>query len=238
MNFSNTSRTSSGSEESIERNAIEAELYARARSGLTFNSPLSGERADALAAALGGGTILDLGCGRGELLRRAVARNQGARGIGVDLDEAELAAAGGERIELHVADIAAWRERADAVVAIGVSHAWGGTAPMLRALRGLAPRALIGEGFWARSPDAAALRGLGASEDELGTLDELLAAVREAGFDIADVQCATLAEWDAFEAGWRAGLGSHPLAEERRRGYEEGYRGTLGFAYVVAQASS
>jgi SAM-dependent methyltransferase len=246
MKRSKTWRISGGSELSIVAAAArlireaacvqEDELFARARAGLTFNAPLSGERADALAEALGGGRVLDLGCGRGDLLRRVVARWPEAVGVGVDLDETELAAAAGERIELHHADITEWREPADAVIAIGVAHAWGGAGPMLRALRALAPRVLVGDGFWAQPPSAADRAALG----DLGTLDDLLDAVRDAGYAVEDVQVATLDEWDAFESGWRAGLVgvADELAERRRVEYEDGYRGVAGFAYVLGQASS
>ena len=50
---------------------------------------------------------------------------------------------------------------------------------------------------------------------------------------------STLAEWDAFEAGWRAGLEASGDAEavafaaQRRREYEDGYRGAIGFSWLV-----
>ena len=52
-------------------------------------------------------------------------------------------------------------------------------------------------------------------------------------------EVSTLAEWDAFEAGWRAGLeaATDPeavaFAERRRREYEDGYRGAIGFSWLV-----
>jgi SAM-dependent methyltransferase len=225
----------------------DAELFAAARAGLTFNTPLSEDRAAALIELLGeDGEILDLGCGRGELLLRALERRPGAVGTGVDRDEQEIAAArlaarerGLEaRARFALEDVTGWERGGDVAIAIGVAHAWGGLPGMLAALRSLAPRILIGDGYWARPPSEAALRGLGAEPDELGSLDELLASVWASGFEVVDVQTASLDEWDAFESTWRAGLGDHPLADERRRGYEEGYRGALGFAYVTAQVAS
>jgi SAM-dependent methyltransferase len=224
----------------------DADLFAAARAGLTFNTPLSEDRAAALIELLGGGAMLDLGCGRGELLLRALERWPGALGTGVDRDESEIAAArraarerGLERrAHFAIEDVTRWERGGDVAIAIGVAHAWGGLAGALAGLRALAPRMLIGDGFWAEPPSEAALDGLGAEPGELGSLDELLEAVRGAGLEVVEVQTATLAEWDAFESTWRAGLGDHPLAEERRRGYEEGYRGALGFAYVVAQVAS
>jgi SAM-dependent methyltransferase len=225
----------------------DAELLAAARAGLTFNTPLSEDRAGALIELLGdAGEILDLGCGRGELLLRALERRPDAVGTGVDLDEGEIAAArqgaherGLEsRAHFAIEDVTGVERGGDVAIAIGVAHAWDGLPGMLAALRSLAPRILIGDGFWAEPPSQAALQGLGAEPGELGSLDELLASVGALGFEVVDVQAASLDEWDAFESSWRAGLGDHPLAEERRRGYEEGYRGALGFAYVTAQVAS
>ena len=213
---------------------------------LIFNSPLSEQRAEALIEALGGGTILDLGCGAGELLLRALERWPGARGTGVDLDEGLLArarreaAARGLDRRGHFAhdDVAGWTQGAGAAIAIGIAHAWGGAAGMLPALRRLAPLVVVGDGFWAQPPTQAALEGLGgASADELGTLDDLLGLVRGAGFEVRDVQVATQEEWDAFEAAWRA-TQPDDVAAARRDGYEQGYRGVLGFAYVVGLAGA
>ena len=70
-------------------------------------------------------------------------------------------------------------------------------------------------------------------------LDGRLDAVRGAGLEVVEVQTATREEWDAFESAWRAGLErlddprARALAEDRRAGYEQGYRGQLGFAFVL-----
>ena len=56
---------------------------------LEFNTPLSSARADAIALGLATRrprTVLDLGCGWGELLLRTVAAADGATGRGVDSD--------------------------------------------------------------------------------------------------------------------------------------------------------
>ena len=55
---------------------------------LSFNSPLSEARALELVAFLGSraqGTVVDVGCGWGHLLRMLVSRHEGVRGIGIDL---------------------------------------------------------------------------------------------------------------------------------------------------------
>ena len=94
---------------------------------------------------------------------------------------------------------------------------------------------LFGDGFWAAEPSAAALASIG----ELPRLDELHAAAPAAGFRIERDEVSTQAEWDAFEAGWRAGLEASAdpeavaFAAERRREYEDGYRDAIGFAWLV-----
>ena len=94
---------------------------------------------------------------------------------------------------------------------------------------------LFGDGFWAAEPSAAAIATIGA----LPRLEELQAAAAAAGFRIERDEVSDLAEWDAFEAGWRSGLevSTDPeavaFAAERRREYEEGYRDAIGFAWLV-----
>jgi len=52
-------------------------------------------------------------------------------------------------------------------------------------------------------------------------------------------EVSTLAEWDAVETGWRSGLemSGYPeavtFAQKRRREYEDGYRGAIGFSWLV-----
>ena len=150
-------------------NGVAADWLEIARSGLTFNAPLSEARADDLVARMQAAqpaTILDLGCGRGELLLRALAAMPGTRGIGVDTDATELARAAhrakelgvAERCELVHADAASWSADADAVIVSGASQAFGGYAPMFAALRerltagGLA---IVGEAVWAVAPTRA-----------------------------------------------------------------------------------
>ncbi|MGH9022892.1 MAG: SAM-dependent methyltransferase, partial [Acidimicrobiia bacterium] len=61
---------------------------------LDFHGPVSQERADRLAAALAAlkpSTVIDLGCGWGELLLRILAAAPAARGVGVDRHGPDLA---------------------------------------------------------------------------------------------------------------------------------------------------
>lgn len=220
-----------------------------AQAGLMFNAPLSEARADALVAALPispGHHVLDLGCGSGGLLLRILAAHPATTGTGVDtakeaLDRGVLEAARRSllgRVEFVEADAATFVDLADIVVGVAASHAFGGVGDALRWLRECVTpggRVLFGEAFWATPPSAAALDALG----ELPSLDELRASAPAAGFRVERDEVSTLAEWDAFEAGWRTGLEASGLpeavafAEQRRREYENGYRDAVGFSWLV-----
>jgi cyclopropane fatty-acyl-phospholipid synthase-like methyltransferase len=220
-----------------------------AQAGLTFNAPLSEERAGALVAALPispGHHVLDLGCGSGELLLRILAAHPATTGTGVDLDREALdrgVRAAAERslqgrVELVEADVAAFVDHADIVVCVAASHAFGGPRDALASLRDCVTpggRVLYGDGFWAAPPSRAALEALG----ELPGLDALRDAAHEAGFRIERDEVSSLGEWDAFEMTWCAGLEASGLPEavafarERRREYEDGYRGAVGFSWLV-----
>jgi cyclopropane fatty-acyl-phospholipid synthase-like methyltransferase len=221
-----------------------------AHAGLTFNAPLSEERATALVSALPispGHHALDLGCGWGELLLRILAAHSATTGTGVDTDREALdrgvraATRRGlhGRVEFVEAPAQTFVDVADIVVSVASSHAFGGTGDALHWLRqSVTPggRVLFGDGFWAAEPSAAAIAAIGGA---LPRLEELHAAAAAAGFRIERDEVSDLAEWDAFESGWRSGLEVSPDAEavafaaERRCEYEEGYRGTIGFAWLV-----
>lgn len=135
---------------------------------LSYNSPLSNQRADRLAAALAGtgpGQVLDLGCGWGELLLRVLAAAPRATGIGVDTDARCLARGRANSIERRLDGRVTFVEggadasqpAADVVICVGASHAFGDTAAALHALRRTVRpggRLLFGEGFWERTPTA------------------------------------------------------------------------------------
>jgi SAM-dependent methyltransferase len=228
------------------------DLSAAAHSLLTFNAPLSLTRASGLIRQLApqpGERVLDLGCGWGELLVHLVSSAPGVEGDGID--SSRLAIERGRRsappsVRLHVGDAGAWDEPADVVVCIGASHAFGGTPGALSAIRRLlrpGGRGLLGEGFWARLPSAAALKGLGgATEDELTELRGLLKLAEKAGLEVVSHEVAGLDEWDEFESRWCDGLWATGLpeavavADEHRNAYVDGYRGTLGFAYLVLRS--
>jgi SAM-dependent methyltransferase len=214
---------------------FDATLYARMR----WNAPLSEGHAALLLQRLDvgpGADILDLGCGWGELLMRAVRDDPSTRGTGIDNNEWAVA---------RCRRLAAERG------CIGASHAYGGadaTAAALRALTGIVKpggRMLYGDACWEHPPPteaAAAIFG-----EEVQALPAVVELALAAGWRIIHLSTADQSEWDDFEATWRAGreewLLAHPddegATEVRRqldrqvRDYIGAYRGVLGFTYLV-----
>ncbi|HUG84788.1 MAG TPA: class I SAM-dependent methyltransferase [Euzebya sp.] len=227
---------------------------------LRWNTPLSPRRVPGLARSLGlgdcgEGTVLDLGCGWAQLLVDLLVLAPRHTGLGVDADEvliqrgrvAAAVAGVADRLELRVGDATAVEETADVVMAIGVSHVWGGTASALAALRAhVVPggRLLFGDAGWTAPATQAAVAQLG---DGLADLQDLPALARAAGWSVIEAVQVDQAEWDDFEERWCAGLEAFAAgtddpeaatmarswAQEHRQGYRDGYRGLVGFTYLV-----
>jgi cyclopropane fatty-acyl-phospholipid synthase-like methyltransferase len=214
---------------------------------LTFLSPLSEERAARLVTFLAGAqpaSVLDVGCGWGELLLRVLESAPDSRGLGVDLDEESLAAARERAVRRGLGDRAVFEARDakqtagpfDAVTCIAASQIWGPDvteaqpidyAAALTALRALLPRGgrlVYGEGIWSRPPTPAATAPLSGRDDEFVALGALVEITEAHGFAVVAAHEAGLDEWDAFESGFTAGyahwLAAHepddPEAEEVR----------------------
>jgi cyclopropane fatty-acyl-phospholipid synthase-like methyltransferase len=227
--------------------------------GMLWNTPLSEEHAARLLERLEIGrrhSVLDLGCGWGELLLRAVAdRDRSGTAVGVDIDADLLqrgrAAAAARGLDRRVTFIQAgaeeWREPADRVLCIGAAHAWGGARRALPALARLVRpggRVLFGDGIWERPPTAPARELFG---DDVLPEPELHRLIVSAGWRVLSRSRAELGEWDEFEDAWRAGREEWRLAHagdsraaavaaelaERLTEYVDVYRGVLGFAYLV-----
>ena len=215
---------------------------------LTFLAPLSQERAGRLVAFLTGddpSTVLDVGCGWGELLLRVLEAAPGATGTGLDLDEPALAAAReaaehrgvAHRATFEARDAREATGRVDAVTCIGASQIWGPATeenqPLdyaaaltgLHALLRRGGRLVYGEGFWSAPPTRAATAPLAGRDDEYVPLAALVELAEAHGFALVAAHAATLDEWDSFESGFTAGyarwLAEHepddPDAEEVRR---------------------
>lgn len=228
---------------------------------LTFNAPMSRERAARLVADLAAtkpASVLDIGCGWGELLLQLLAAVPGATGVGVDTDPKTLARGrtnAGDRglsdrvtfVEGPAGEIEP--EPADVVICLGSSQAFGSLAEALRALCPMVRpggRLLFGDGFWDSPPPA----GLRQSLDDSGQFTDLAGVVDQAigaGFRPLTIGSATRSEWEEFESGfladwedWLVRNADHPDAEQiragsdaHRDGWLRGYRDILGFCYLI-----
>lgn len=230
---------------------------------LTFHGPLSPARADRVVSRLAGReprTVVDYGCGRGELLLRLLAATPDTTGVGLDTHGPDLergrAAARERGLEGRVRFLeqpgAAYAEPADLVLCIGSSQVFGAIPEALRALRDRVQpggRLLFADGFWERHPTAEELAGMwpGASAADQTDLVTLVDQAEAAGFVVVGVETANRDEWEAFESTWLAGesewLAAHPThpaaADLRaevallRRRFLGGYRRVLGLAYLT-----
>nr|WP_202529322.1 class I SAM-dependent methyltransferase [Streptomyces sp. SID486] len=203
-------------------------------------NPFTSEKLAILGHAISpspGTHILDLACGKGELLC-TWARDHGVTGTGVDISTVFIGAARARAVELGVADRVdfvhgdASGHVADDPVGIAacVGATWigsgvPGTVDLLR--RSLAPGGmmLIGEPYWRREPlDQATVKACHvARKDDLLPLPELLEQFGDLGCDVVEMVLADQDSWDRYAAAqWlniRRWLDANPddeLADEMR----------------------
>lgn len=180
-----------------------------------FCSPLSAATVDHMITLMDlprHARILDVGCGKAEMLIRAVERSAGT-GVGIDPNPAFLDTAR-DRAEGRIPDgaLALYRARFedvalepatfDAVMCVGSTHAVGGYAQALAPLAGLArPGGIVvaGEGYWKQPPAPAYLVAFGGTEDEFTTHDGNVALGLERGLTSRFAYESSEAEWDAYE---------------------------------------
>ncbi|KIZ15858.1 SAM-dependent methyltransferase [Streptomyces natalensis] len=200
--------------------------------------------------------VLDLGCGTGEWLLRALAMRPGVRAEGVDISEDSLAQAAAAAHDLGVQDRLVLHHRNaeefvseepfDVVLSFGAAHAFGGLLPTLAAARRhLAPggRVLIGDGFWEHPPSQEAVEMLGNFTDLATTVDRVVAD----GWTPVGGHVSTRQELDDYEwacwgslAAWALDHPDHPdsaqaleTATVRRAEWLRAYRDTWGFVSLV-----
>ena len=185
--------------------------------------------------------VLDVACGRAEVLRRVAARYD-VEPAGYDADAALVETAPAE-LNVTVAERPPARTF-DLVICIASSHALGGFPDAFGALHDLVEpggQLLLGEGYWRRPPTQEYLDALGgATADELSDYSGLMRAGEDAGFTPLYASVASEADWDRYE--WTQILNSerngHEVLRERaqrarRRLTMPGGRETLGFALML-----
>ncbi|MGP8163574.1 MAG: SAM-dependent methyltransferase [Acidimicrobiales bacterium] len=212
---------------------------------------------------VGPGTrLLDLACGKGELLCQ-FARRLGASGVGVDVHAPFLVAARERAAEFGVADSVGFIEgdaghptgvsgRFDVVSCIGATWVGGGLSGTLDLMsQWLAPHGwlLVGEAFWAAQPPDVIRRKHEDGQtfaDLAGTLD----CFEAAHTDLVEMVLATPGDWDRYEASqwlnvaeWLSTNAHAPEASEvraqrdaSRRDYLTEERRCLGWGVFVLRA--
>jgi SAM-dependent methyltransferase len=164
-----------------------------------------------------GTRVLDLACGKGEMLCRWSAWF-GVTGVGVDLSEVFLAAARARAAELGVAgrlafqqgDAGAYPVEAgafDVAACVGATWIGGGLAGTVALLRrGIGPDGLVvvGEPFWNEPPPAEALTAFGFAPDDYVSLAGTAGRLAAADLELIEMVLADGASWDRYEAAhWR-----------------------------------
>lgn len=168
--------------------------------------------------------MLEVGCGKGDLLVRLLRRWPGATAEGFDrnpwflADARAVALAAGEDVARRVSFIET--DLAGALIAdrgAAMSIAFGATgvyegdqATTVRALAAATRpggTVLFGDGLWIREPLASGLAAFGMAHDELAEgVDGFAALGIEAGLEVVEVEVVSDAEWDAYEAAYAAAV--------------------------------
>lgn len=194
-----------------------------------IQNPITIDKLDAISAACWlkpGMRVLDLGCGRGELLTRW-AEQYGIEGVGIDISDEFLAEANRRAAERDVADSVTFLQGDagkvledhpdyaggfDVVTCIGATWVGGGTPGTLAIMRQLLRDPengllLVGDVYWAQMPSGA---DADAIYDHMGEdsrtwphgLPAVLDLFQAAGYDLVQMVLANRDSWDAYYAGW------------------------------------
>jgi cyclopropane fatty-acyl-phospholipid synthase-like methyltransferase len=234
---------------------------------LSFHGPLSEARAGRLIERVTRtrpSSVLDVGCGWGELMLRILAVLPDATGLGLDTDERDLARAReaaqarglSERVTfVNESGVGTTRGPADLVLCVGASHALSEADPpgheaiaygVLRRLVKPGGRVLLSETIWHRTPTEAELSAMwpGMSAEDHPDLPTVVDLAVAAGFRPAWIETATLQEWEEFESGyqcdeeeWLASHAGHPEAARIREEVDQHRSYWLrGYRGILGQA--
>lgn len=193
-----------------------------AHAGRSLLGPVSDARVDQFLARVSSRRhtrVLDVGCGKGEWLVRALER-LGGTGVGIEPNPAfatearERAAIrlGPDRVRIEECDYfrgILGSERFSLVLCTGSLHAFGDWDAALDAVAKLVrPEglALMGPGYWKMEPAHEYLELLGAEPGEMHSLEDTVARAEARGWRVAEVHESTPAEWDDYEHAYAANV--------------------------------
>lgn len=237
-----------------------------AHAGRDVLGPVRVASVDAMLAHLvdGGarGGVLDVGCGKGEILVRALERLAGT-GVGIEPNPAFASEAraridarlGGDRAVVHLAtyaDAPLSAARFGVVICTGSLHAFGDWQATLAAQARLVEPggwALLAPGYWRRPPHPDYLASFGGAASEQCSLPDTLALAERAGWRVIAHHASTLDEWDEYEHAYagnvRQWCDTNPAdpdaASFRERierwasAYARWGRDTMGYALLLLQ---
>ncbi|MDP9796742.1 SAM-dependent methyltransferase [Catenuloplanes nepalensis] len=176
-------------------------------------NPIESAQLATLGAALrlpAGGTLLDLACGKGELLC-TWAREHGITGTGVDISTAFLADARARAADLGVADRVTFlhgdagayvaAEPADVVACIGATWIGGdtpGTVRLMESSLKLGGMLLVGDVYWRADPPPEAVEALFGAD--CLSLPGQVERFHELGYDVVELVAADERGWDRYAA--------------------------------------
>ena len=184
-------------------------------------NPLSVAKVDELVGLLDlswGARVLDIACGKAELLVR-LAERYGVAGVGVDLSPfavrdaralvaRRVPAADLTFLEMDGAAYADGEGTFDLAMCVGASWTFGGHRGTLRALgRFVRPggQVLVGEPYWRCPPDPEYLAAADLSADMFATHAGNVATGLEEGLTLLYTLVSSEDDWDRYEAlQWRA----------------------------------
>jgi len=204
--------------------------------------------------------VLDVGCGKGEMLVRTLERLPG-HGLGIEPNPAfaadarqrlarRLPAGRGVIVQATFEDTPLPDGAFTVGLCAGALHAFGDWRAALTGMRRLVTSggfALMGPGFWKKPPAPEYLAAFGGEEGEQQSLPLTLDAAEAAGWQVLDCHQSTDDEWDEYEhsyaAHMRAWCDGHsedfeaPAFRERIETWNAAYhrwgRTTMGYALVV-----
>ena len=229
-----------------------AEYTRIAHTGMAIMNPIPAAKLDEVVALLDlppRGRVVDLGCGKGDLLAR-IAQRYDVDAVGIDRD-AQLLAEVPPGINVIVADIETWnrgRGAFDLVASVGSPAQLASLAGLVRA-GGLV---LYGNGYWRQEPSPEYVDALDATRDGLADYAGTIRSGEELGLTPVYAVTASVDDFDRYEWSWSLNgeryAAAHPdepgvsefvewIRAGRRRYVELGGRDTLGFGLFLFRAA-